>query len=61
MLLLDAEAALRAAPRVAQIVAAELDRDKDWTAGELRRFEELARGYTVTGAAPAARHRDDAG
>jgi glycerol-3-phosphate dehydrogenase len=46
-LLFDAEAALEAAPRVAELLAGELDRDEAWQADEVRRFEELARGYLV--------------
>ena len=48
LLPVNAEAALRAAPRVAQIVATELERDADWVGQELSRFEALARGYAVS-------------
>lgn len=46
-LLLDAGAALAAAPDVAQILAAELGRDDAWAAGQVREFESLAAGYRV--------------
>jgi glycerol-3-phosphate dehydrogenase len=46
-LLLDARAALRAAPRVARIMAEELGRDASWEAGEVAAFEAVARGYIV--------------
>jgi len=44
-LLLDARAAERAAPVTAQIMAAELDRDKAWAEEEVRRFSDLARSF----------------
>ncbi|HTV16813.1 MAG TPA: glycerol-3-phosphate dehydrogenase/oxidase [Acidobacteriaceae bacterium] len=44
-LLVDARAAVRAAPRVAKIVARELGRDEDWAAAQARAFAELARRY----------------
>ena len=45
MLLLDARAAIRAAPRVAELIAAETGRDASWVEREARRFEELAANY----------------
>jgi glycerol-3-phosphate dehydrogenase len=44
-LVLDAQAALAMAPEVARILAAELGRDAQWEAGQVREFEALARGY----------------
>ena len=45
LLLLDARAALAAAPRVAELLAAELGRDDDWVVAQAREFQELARAY----------------
>ncbi len=42
-LLLDAKAALRAAPRVAAVMARELGYGKDWEMGQVGAFEQLAR------------------
>jgi glycerol-3-phosphate dehydrogenase len=44
-LLLDSAAALRAAPKVANIMAAELGRDPAWAAEQVRVFAELAHRY----------------
>lgn len=49
ILLLNAEAARRAAPRVAELLADELGRDSDWVATEVEKFNTLADGYTVAG------------
>lgn len=49
MLLLNAEATRRAAPRVAELLAEELGRDAAWVATELEHFNELVNGYTVGG------------
>lgn len=46
-LLLDAQAAMEAAPLVASLLAAELRRDVAWEKVEVERFAGLARGYTV--------------
>jgi glycerol-3-phosphate dehydrogenase len=46
-LLLDARAAIEAAPYVARILAEELGRDEAWVAEEVERFTELARGYLL--------------
>jgi glycerol-3-phosphate dehydrogenase len=46
-LFLNAGAAVQIAPQVAALMARELDRDADWTAGQVRAFNELARGYRV--------------
>lgn len=44
-LLLDARAALAAAPRVAELLAGELGRDSAWIASQVTQWRELARGY----------------
>lgn len=44
-LLLDARASLRAAPRVAELLARELGRDETWRQEQVQRFQDLARGY----------------
>lgn len=44
-LLLDARAAMEAAPAVASLLARELGRGPDWEAGQVAAFRELARGY----------------
>ena len=44
-LLLNAQAAIEAAPRVAEILAKELERDQTWIDQELIHFTELAQGY----------------
>lgn len=53
MLLLNAEATRRAAPRVAELLAEELGRDDDWIAAERERFSSLVDGYTVAGCSTA--------
>ena len=42
---LNARAAMRAAPRTAQLLAAELGRDDAWAAAATARFEQLAEQY----------------
>jgi glycerol-3-phosphate dehydrogenase len=44
-LLLDARAALEMAPETAKILAAELGRDAEWEARQVREFETLVKGY----------------
>ena len=44
-LILDARAAVEAAPKVAAILAAELGRDEAWAADQVAGFERLAAGY----------------
>jgi glycerol-3-phosphate dehydrogenase len=44
-LFLDAEAALAAAPRVAEILAAELGRDEAWQADQMIQFRQVAEAY----------------
>ena len=52
-LLLDARAAERAAPVTAQIMAAELERDKAWAEEQVRRFSDLARSFYMLSSAIA--------
>ena len=47
-LLLDAAAAIEAAPRAASILASELGRDAQWEADQVRSFTELANGYRLS-------------
>ncbi|MEY3351306.1 MAG: hypothetical protein RIQ50_1417, partial [Bacteroidota bacterium] len=47
MLLLDARAALEAAPIVARIMAPILDKDKDWEEEQVTQFRELATQYLI--------------
>jgi glycerol-3-phosphate dehydrogenase len=49
MLLLDAAAAERAAPRVAKLLAQELEHDAAWEAAQIEAFTQLAAGYRVAG------------
>lgn len=44
-LFLDARAAVRMAPRVAELMARELDRDDAWRSAQVEAFTALARGY----------------
>ncbi len=46
-LLLDARAAIEAAPLVAEILARELGRDAAWRSKQIREFTELADGYLL--------------
>ena len=46
-LFLNAQAALRMAPRVAALMAQELGRDDDWKAGQLAAFADVAKGYSL--------------
>ena len=46
-LFLDARAALAMAPRVAELLAAELGRDAAWQAEQVRAFEAVARAYCL--------------
>jgi glycerol-3-phosphate dehydrogenase len=47
LLFLDAEAALRAAPRVAELMAGEMERDEEWKYAQLRSFRALAKNYLL--------------
>lgn len=46
-LLLDAKASIKAAPRVAQLVARELGKTADWEAEQIHSYTELAKGYLL--------------
>jgi glycerol-3-phosphate dehydrogenase len=46
-LLLDARASIEAAPRAAEILAAELGRDAAWRDQQVQFYTELARGYLI--------------
>lgn len=48
LLFLDARAAKEAAPRVAQILAAELGRDSKWQEEQIAEFDRLADGYILS-------------
>ena len=48
LLFLDARAALEVAPRVAQIIAKELNYDDLWVEEQIRSFSELAQCYLLT-------------
>ncbi|MBV8378913.1 MAG: FAD-dependent oxidoreductase [Verrucomicrobia bacterium] len=52
-LLLDSAAAIEAAPRVAEILAAELQRDTGWQQSQIESFRSLARVYQLREPAPA--------
>lgn len=47
VLLLDARAALEMAPKVAELMASELEKDKEWIEKELQDFEKLANKYIL--------------
>jgi glycerol-3-phosphate dehydrogenase len=46
-LVLDARAAVEAAPRVAELMASELGRDEEWVEGQVEGFTEMAKGYLL--------------
>jgi glycerol-3-phosphate dehydrogenase len=46
-LFLNAKAAIRMAPRVAGLMARELDRDRAWQTQQVKSFGEVARNYAV--------------
>jgi glycerol-3-phosphate dehydrogenase len=48
-LLLDARASLEAAPRVAELLAAELGRDGAWVRAQIEAYRELVRSYLPPG------------
>lgn len=48
LLVLDARAALYAAPKVAELMAAELGKDQKWIRTELEDFSKIARKYMIT-------------
>lgn len=47
MLFLDARAAIETAPRVASIMAEELNKDKKWEENQIDKFTQLARNYIL--------------
>jgi glycerol-3-phosphate dehydrogenase len=47
-LFLNAKAAMAMAPRVAALMAKELERDENWQAKQVNTFREVARGYVVS-------------
>ena len=47
-LFLNAKAAIRMAPRVAELLARELGFDADWQTRQVAAFTELARGFQVS-------------
>ncbi|ACO47676.1 glycerol-3-phosphate dehydrogenase/oxidase [Deinococcus deserti] len=46
-LLLDAQASIEAAPRVAALLAEELGQDAEWQAGQIQAYTTLAQGYVL--------------
>ncbi len=48
-LLLNAQAAIEAAPRTAALMAGELGRDESWAAGQVEAFGQIAKGYIYGG------------
>jgi glycerol-3-phosphate dehydrogenase len=44
---MDARAAIEASPRAAELLAKELGRDAAWRDEQVRRFQDLARGYLI--------------
>lgn len=48
LLFLDARAAIQSAPKVADIIAAELGKGDDWKKDELDRFYRMAEGYLLS-------------
>lgn len=47
-LLLDARHSMEIAPKVAEIMAAELQKDEAWIAGQVEQYRELAGGYLIS-------------
>ena len=47
-LLLDAEASLEIAPKVATLLASELGRDQSWINDEVTAYQSLAEGYRLS-------------
>jgi glycerol-3-phosphate dehydrogenase len=46
-LLLDAQAAIEAAPTAASLLAKELGKDSAWEASQVKEFQALAAGYVA--------------
>lgn len=59
-LLLDARAAVAAAPRVSRLMAAELGRGADWEASQVDAFRELAAGYLLDSGSSRGRNASSA-
>jgi glycerol-3-phosphate dehydrogenase len=53
-LLLDAQASIEAAPRVAALLAEELGQSQEWEREQVRQYEALAASYTLRGALEGA-------
>ncbi len=47
VLYLDARQSIALAPKVAEIMAAELGRDKNWVRRQVEEYTELAEGYVM--------------
>jgi glycerol-3-phosphate dehydrogenase len=47
MLLIDTKAAIKAAPKVAALIAKELNKDNKWIAGQVKEFTDIASNYIV--------------
>src|SRR5690606_2179045 len=47
LLLLDAKASVQAAPKVAEIMAAELNKSPEWVQNEIKQYTELANRYML--------------
>jgi glycerol-3-phosphate dehydrogenase len=54
-LFLNARAAIAMAPRVADLLARELGRDRAWRDAQIAAFHEVAKGYLITPAGPLRR------
>ena len=46
-LILDARAAVEAAPRVAELMATELGRDVEWVESQVESFRDMAKAYVL--------------
>ena len=47
VLYLDARKSIALAPRVAEIMAAELDKDKEWIRRQVEEYTEMAKAYVM--------------
>jgi glycerol-3-phosphate dehydrogenase len=47
-LFMDARASIRMAPRVAEIMAEELQKDRNWVLAQIKEYEELAQNYLLS-------------
>lgn len=52
-LFLNSEAAIESAPRVAELLAGELGRDRSWIEGQLSEFGRIAQHFTLSGVVAA--------